>query len=355
MCIGDCKMNEQKNTLTPRIPYTNLDIAKFICSLLVVMIHTAPFKEYPLLDFYTANVLARVAVPLFFGISGFLLFGRMAYENGKLIDCPQNRSRMLRYVKKTVKLYLCWSFATLASMLPGWYMSGWWGWVAVKDALHAILFNGLLHLWYLLAVIWAVPLMYVLLCKIPLRRLRGIALVLWAVRCLKTSYTWLWDDYFASFLPIFEKISFPYTAACIALPMMVFGLSVAVNRKSHNETTIFCKFLLLFGIWICEASFLHFFIPDHDNYVSMIVAPFFVYAALDFLTNGKQAALSVTTQHILRETNLVIYCLHQIFVKVFELLGLDYGIRMWFFTTALTLGIAYVWARLKARQLPARN
>lgn len=341
--------------MTEKKSYTNLDIAKFICSLLVIIIHTAPFAEYPILDFYSVNVIARVAVPLFFGISGFLLFGQMTYENGKLVDCPRDRSRMLRYVKKTVILYLFWSVATLASMLPGWYLSGWWGWVAVKDAVHAILCNGLLHLWYLLAMIWAVPLVYMLLCVIPLRRLRVIAVMLWAVRCLKTSYTWLWDDHYTSLLPFLDKVSFQYTAACIALPMMVFGISAAVDRKCRKEAAVFRRFCLLCGAWVCEASLLYFFVPDHDNYVSMLVAPLFVYCALDFLTTEKQVALPTDTQRMLRETNLIIYCLHPLLIQMFELLGVDYGIWMWFLTTVLTVGFAYVWAWIKVRKIPARS
>jgi hypothetical protein len=108
-------------------------------------------------------------------------------------------------------------------------------------------------------------------------------------------------------------------------------------------------------MWFCEASFLYFFVPEHEDYVSMFIAPFFVYGALDFLTTGKQVALPVGAQHILRETNLVIYCLHPLLIQIFELIGVDYGIRMWLLTTILTVGLAYVWAQLKARRIPAGN
>lgn len=345
-------MNEQKCTLTPRISYTNLDIVKFICSLLVIMIHTAPFVDYPIAHFYTVNVLARVAVPLFFGISGFLLFGRMAYENGKLIDCPQNRSRMLRYVKKTIKLYLCWSFATLASMLPGWYMSGWWGWVAVKDALHAILFKGLLHLWYLLAVIWAVPLVYLLLHMISIHGLRIAAAVLWTVKCLTVTYAWIWGNHNVPSFPFAEQVSFLHSASSFALPMITVGISVAIDRKPRSKSAWIYCFFATCCLWICEASFIHFSAPNHDSFASVFAAPFFVYAALDILTAGKQVSVPAGIQRILRETNLIIYCLHPLLIQVYQLLGMDFGIQLWLLTTVTTVGVACAWSLWKSRRTP---
>ena len=53
-------MKTQKNN------YTNLDIAKFICALLVVVIHTDPLADVANeMNFFLVNILARVAVPLF--------------------------------------------------------------------------------------------------------------------------------------------------------------------------------------------------------------------------------------------------------------------------------------------------
>lgn len=65
--------NTQSNTQN----YNSIDLAKFICSILVVMIHVAPFgtsieiKWIDNLSFLVRNYLARVAVPFFFVASGF--------------------------------------------------------------------------------------------------------------------------------------------------------------------------------------------------------------------------------------------------------------------------------------------
>lgn len=64
--------------------FFSLDIAKFICALLVIIIHTRPFAECSgIIDFYLGDVAVRIAVPLFFAISGYLFFSSLCYRNGK--------------------------------------------------------------------------------------------------------------------------------------------------------------------------------------------------------------------------------------------------------------------------------
>ena len=61
--------------------YPSLDLMKFICSILVVMIHITPFGEYEFLNFAIHNYVARIAVPYFFVTSGFLLFRKTSYDD----------------------------------------------------------------------------------------------------------------------------------------------------------------------------------------------------------------------------------------------------------------------------------
>ena len=354
MCIGDCKMNDNR-ILPPKTSYPNLDIAKFVCSLLVIVIHTGPFRKYPVADFYSCEVMARIAVPLFFGISGFLLFGRMTYENGRLVDCPKNRTRMLRYVKKTIRLYVVWFVLTLLSMLPQWYLNGWWGLVAVKDAIYSFLCAGPLHLWYLLDLIWAVPLMYVFLRFFSLRTLQVAAAVLWVTQCLDNSYSWLIGNRAVTLYPIFLRFRVLVSTLHNALPMIVFGASIAIDRRECKPEMRLRRFLLASGIWFLEATALYFSNLNQGNYSAVLIAPFWVYAALDFLTGAKQIPISTSTQYMLREMSLTIYCLHPLLIKFLELMNIDYGFLRWILITTVTVSIAYVWIRYKNKAAPAKS
>ena len=58
--------------------YYALDVAKLICALLVICIHTGPLLDISSdANFVLVQVLARLAVPLFFVISGFLFFQKI--------------------------------------------------------------------------------------------------------------------------------------------------------------------------------------------------------------------------------------------------------------------------------------
>ena len=51
-----------------------LDRMRLLAAILVVAIHTAPLSSYcPTLDFWLTRVLARLAVPFFFMITGYFL------------------------------------------------------------------------------------------------------------------------------------------------------------------------------------------------------------------------------------------------------------------------------------------
>ena len=69
----------RKTVMADQINYNGIDLVKFICSYLVVIIHTAPLSSYfmtygDLLHIYIIQYFCRLAVPFFFVASGFLLF-----------------------------------------------------------------------------------------------------------------------------------------------------------------------------------------------------------------------------------------------------------------------------------------
>ena len=52
--------------------YNSLDLLKILLSVLVVCIHTFPLQSYSrIVNAFLVNELSRIAVPLFFIISGF--------------------------------------------------------------------------------------------------------------------------------------------------------------------------------------------------------------------------------------------------------------------------------------------
>ena len=132
--------------------YDILDLAKFILSIMIVAIHTALFQTYlfPWL---------RIAVPLFFMISSFLLFDRV---NASSID--QKDQVIKNYFIRQLKLYLFWFIVLLP--LTIYFRKDWV--IGVDSIFHIItnIFSNTLFSstfiasWFIVASIWATLIVY---------------------------------------------------------------------------------------------------------------------------------------------------------------------------------------------------
>ena len=87
--------------------YNGIDLFKFFCALLVVVIHVPPFESInKLLYFGSSFCIARLAVPFFFTATGYLLF--------KKIDIADiDYSKIYRQIRKLIKFYVIWSLIYL--------------------------------------------------------------------------------------------------------------------------------------------------------------------------------------------------------------------------------------------------
>ena len=64
----------------------NIDVARFVVSFLVIAIHISPFininQEF---NFFFTRILGRIAVPLFFMITGYFVIDGCLKDNGTAI------------------------------------------------------------------------------------------------------------------------------------------------------------------------------------------------------------------------------------------------------------------------------
>ena len=337
-----------------RSSYPNLDLARFLCALLVIIIHTDPLGNVSeLADFYLNDVVARTAVPLFFAISGFLFCRGLTFENGRIARTAENRRRLIRTTGKNALLYTAWSLAYLVIVLPEWHQSGWWGMTAIKDWLHSfLLIGGYFHLWFLLALILAIPALYLLLSFVPLSRIWPIAAVLWILECLTYSYAWIGADRIPLVGFISSRMPVVFDSMLRALPLLSIG---AVLSQKTSRSVGIPAVLGAFLLCTAEASMLYFFSPNEVYYSYLFATPLLAYAALDVLVFGRQIALSKKWQGRLRDMCLLIYCLHPMLCQVCRQWGIPAGIPYWLTVTALSVGFAYLWSELKIRLSKQKN
>ena len=100
--------------------YKSLDFAKFICAILIIILHTEPLSTYSsLATFGLRNVVTIIAVPFFFFTSGFLAFKKI----GTLSEDKKN-PYMVQYLKRVAIMYCIWSVVYLPFVVIKWVREG---------------------------------------------------------------------------------------------------------------------------------------------------------------------------------------------------------------------------------------
>lgn len=144
---------------------------KVLMAFVVVSIHTT---EWPLLG------IREVAVPFFFLVSGFFLFGKMTGE--RAADLQVIRTWTL----KILKLYLIWTAVYLPFTIYGWVQDGLTWKQALAVFVRNLVFLGQNYLswplWYLLSMIWGGVVFYLLRAvKVPLWGMLLVGILLFAI------------------------------------------------------------------------------------------------------------------------------------------------------------------------------
>ena len=343
--------NTNTHTIRTAPGYPNIDIAKFICSFLIVFIHTAPLKNISeIADFFTAHVLARVAVPLFFAISGFLFFSKLEFENGKIAKTAANFKRMLRYWKSSAILYFGWSaFYIVFAQIPLWYRIGWWGTYVIKDCICSIFFTGsYYHLWYLLTLVYAIPILFFVLQRVNWRAVGILSVFLWLCECLVYSYSWLGIDGIPLFGFVNSRLPILLHTTFRAIPLLVTGLVLSQWKPNMKGASSLWAAAIAFLLCAAEATILRFFTPNSGMYSYLFFTPFLAFTCLLVLI-GENRQISVPHPWVLRKSSLVIYCVHPIIINHLNHLGVTAGIPLFFATTVLSLLAALVWCLISKK------
>lgn len=205
-----------------------IDYMKFIGAFLVVAIHVSPLSGINENgDFILTRVIARIAVPFFFMVSGYFVLPGSRKHNG----------RALKFLKKTCILYL----AAIILYLPVNFYTGYFKELKAGTVLKDIFFDGTFyHLWYLPAVMLGI-----LICLF-LIRIAGekaafiISVILYLAGLLGDSYYGL-----TRLVPFLEKIYdgilqvFSYTRNGIffAPVFLMLGCLIKDGEGTEEEET----------------------------------------------------------------------------------------------------------------------
>lgn len=295
-----------------------------VMSIIVVAIHTRPELNWqsPIINMVTC-IIYSLAVPFFFIASGFLLFRKITIpitDDGKY--------RIQAYLFKIAKLYFCWTLLYLPLSIYGFIKDG----ISFPKFIIVFVRNVLLvgenymswPLWYLLALILAISVIYCLLkCRVMPRTILLIGFLM--------SLVGLGLDYCKShdLLHVITDIYFRLfvnTRNGLFVGLLYVAIGMVSSRISHFSIINLIA-LIIVGV-----------IGDIMNVpysnVITISALFMLTIVLPPL------CISPSIARACRIMSTIIYFSHMFFVAIFKLaFGIEYGMSL--FLLALTSTILF--------------
>lgn len=315
----------------------NLDIAKFISAFLVIAIHTQPFLDSkPLVNLYFVQVVCRIAVPLFFVISGYLFFRKL--DDNREYNDYENISKLKHTLFRLIKLYLIYSII----YLPFSYLL--YGTINIHNILsylRGLLFNGsYYHLWFFPALIFAIIMVYGLRKFCSYKVIALISLGLYLIGMSINIYgNYLDLGVVDTYLNIFETTR-------NGLFFGMFFVSVGALFANANENYIVLKDsllvliigIILLGLEVSVLNKLGYMQSITSMFASLVIV---VPALFACLLSSKQ--INNDYSKYMRSISIIIYAIH---VIIIILLGIVLpnlsGELVYVITCVVSLGLASI-------------
>lgn len=300
--------------------YDGIDLFKFIGAFLVISIHTEIFSSLStIFNYYFINVLSRLAVYFYFIATSYFFFKGISFENGKIKKCKENFSKLKKYFIRIFLLYFIWSFIYMISDLPTWYK---YECLNIKNflgfGLNCILDSSHYHLWFLISLVYAIPIMYFVLRFVKLKTFAIISVIFYIIGLIYGTYSFTnppLADIWNLFGDIFIRLR---TVLFYVIPICTFAIysdKIKLSKAKINISTV-----LAIILYSAEQMILYFSFPNTTSSYSIFTIP----ATLFIFVFAKNLNLELKYSYILRKLSTLIYCSHPL---VMTLLALMYEFK----------------------------
>lgn len=323
-----------------------MDLLKVVLSIFVVLMHINPFGKYG----FIVYPICRIAVPLFFMMSGFFLFQ-------KIMKNEKNRNEVVvNFIKRNLKLYLFWFIILLPITLVrrNYFSKGVLkGFVRI---IYKFLFSSTFAAsWYIMALTIGAVLVFLITRKISNKKMLILSFIVYLACCAITNYRNLFTGVEWINLNVFNEFKISNNF-CVSLIWLCIGKMFAENeikilkdkRKLNICIIVSIVFLFLEHIVInCYNLSV-----ANDCYIMLIPVCFFIF---EFVL---QNSINVRHAKEMRKFSTITYCLHYSIGKVlltcFDIIKLKsyYSAIISFLVVILVcVGVTYIVHKLENKKL----
>ena len=272
--------------------YDILDLTKIILSFMVVAIHTKllPLVLYPWI---------RLAVPLFFIISSFILYT-------KINNSPkEDKNNIIKhYIMRLIKLYLFWFIALLPITI--YLRRVWFEYGILIGILNIIIkpFLGSTFIasWYIMATIIGTLIVNKLCNKISYKILILLFIFINLICCSFSSYSFLFKNLNVFKLYIEPYCSFPVSLIYILLGKLISENKIKIENKKINLILLLNSCIILFIEWLIIYKINGTY--NNDCYIFLIPTSFLVFNYIIDIN------IKINKAKSLRQLSNFIYPLH---------------------------------------------
>ncbi len=223
----------EKTISLQRKNYWSLDVAKFICALLIISAHFATeWGKFPTFIDYGFSIYV-IAVPFFFSCSAFLFFKKWLP-----LDKKSRREYLINYQKRIWIMYGCWTAVYFPFLVVGWIKDGVFGLAKFLDWLHmAIVFQTYATIWFLPALAVGIAVTCLLVSRLSKKTIAVIAAVLYVFGMLGYTYKFLIDGTVLGAIMDFYLIVFKTSRNGLfnAVPFIFIGFLFADKQITPNR------------------------------------------------------------------------------------------------------------------------
>jgi len=311
-----------------------VDWLKVLFALLVVIIHTHPLKNISeTMNFWLLNYAARIAVPMFFAFSGYVLSRKIKQNPRYFKAWCLNLLRLLVTWTLVYWIYISlFEFRDLEA-------SNWFSWSF--DFLAYSLFHGYFHLWYLASLIIGGVLVYHLRNRNQ-KKLLLISIPFYVVGLFAVSWSSLSNPAIDTVLaPVHHFFDNVRNSPLNCLPFLLIGFYVERYMPQYNKKAVMLLLALFSAVYYFEVKLVSLTTPrGYDMYLSLLPI---VFCSMVLLQNSFSSGQSP----FLSKLSLNIYLTHILILKIFERYIQVGMMSLFIMLTSIALACLLSWAELE--------
>ncbi len=267
--------------------YKSIDLAKFVCAILIIILHTAPFASYSrVLTVGFRNIITPIAVPFFFVASGFIAFKKIDEKSGK-----EQTQYVMKHLRRILMMYLIWSAIYFIFVVIKWINAENFSIFHVLEYIKDFFFEGsYLTIWFLPALFTATLLVWLLRKKLSYKKIFIIACVVYVFTLGGSSYYGLaskipfvkgiYDIYYSFFDSIKNGVCFGLIFVCMGAMLAEREEKIIYNSKMLKTLIILSMCAILLAIEELAIGVLNWNTKGVDTVVMLVPFSWFFFVFL---------------------------------------------------------------------------